>query len=61
MKLNNIDIGSIFQGVSNDILKLCYNRSLANTIKDDYNFLANDCENYCFNESKKLISELDKL
>ena len=60
MKLNNIDIGSIFKGVSNDILKLCYNGSLAKTIKEDYGYLINECENYCFNKSTKLISKLDK-
>ena len=60
IKLNGIDIGDIFNGVSNDILTLCYNGSLASTIKNDYKSLANECDNYCFKNSTKLIIELNK-
>ena len=60
LKLNGIDLGSIFQGIPSENIKLCYNESLANTIKNDYSSFANDCENYCFKESTKLISELNK-
>ena len=60
IKLNGIDIGDIFNGVSNDILILCYNGSLASTIKNDYKSLPNECDNYCFKQSTKLISELNK-
>jgi len=60
LKLNNIDIGDIFEGNMNPNLKLCYNLSLANTIKNDYENLINECENNCFVQSTKLISELNK-
>ena len=60
LKLTNIDIGDIFTQSLTENLTLCYDGNNANNLKNNYGSLINDCNNYCFKESTKLISELKK-
>jgi hypothetical protein len=60
LKLTNIDISDMFKKDISGNLTLCYDENFATNLINNYGTLAKDCNNYCFKESTKLISELKK-
>ena len=59
LDIKNIDIGDMLNQISEN-LTLCYDGDIPAKFTNNYKFLAKDCENLCFKESTKLISELKK-
>jgi hypothetical protein len=60
LKINGIEISNMFKEDSNENLKLCYDENLASDLKEKYPSLTNECNNTCFKESTKIISELNE-
>ena len=60
LKLTNIGISDMFKIDISGNLTLCYDENNATNLINNYGSLAKDCNNPCFKESTKLISELKK-
>ena len=60
LKLDNIEIGSMLNEVSKENLTLCYEENYSTKFIENFGSLIKDCNNNCFKESTKLISELKK-
>jgi len=60
LTLTNIDVGDMLKKDISENLTLCYDENIATNLRNNYGSLIKDCDNDCFKESTKLISELKK-